>query len=171
MPSTDWPSPLTPRLPHVDQILCQSHGLRVPRDGDGPVQVSRGVSVLAVGDPDHGSGELSAMVVMKYCGVEIEPHLISATLEPPLPIMQPISSLGTVISWVCCWAAWFRAWPVSRARAGTERVSDLEAFYIPSPLTPPSTLPVSHPRQEDVKNSILPPFLKLLGTYWVLSWL
>ena len=42
-------------LPHVDQILSQSHGLAVPADGDGPVQVSRGVSVLAVGDSDHGS--------------------------------------------------------------------------------------------------------------------
>ena len=50
-------------LPHVDQILGQSHGLRVPRDGDGSVKVGGGVSVLAVGDPDHGSGELSAMIV------------------------------------------------------------------------------------------------------------
>ena len=50
-------------LPHVDQILGQSHGLRVPRDGDGSVQVGGGVSVLAVGDPDHRSGELSAMIV------------------------------------------------------------------------------------------------------------
>ena len=49
-------------LPHVDQILGQSHGLRVARDGDGPVQVGGGVPVLAVGDPDHGSGELSAIM-------------------------------------------------------------------------------------------------------------
>ena len=49
-------------LPHVDQILGQSHGLRVPRDGNGPVQVGGGVAVLAVGDPDHGPGELSAMI-------------------------------------------------------------------------------------------------------------
>ena len=49
------------------------------------------------------------------------PHLISATLEPPLPMMQPMSSLGTVISWVC-WALGLRVWPapVSRARAATE---------------------------------------------------
>ena len=45
-------------LPHVDQILSQSHGLAVPADGDGPVQVSGGVPVLAVGDPDHGSAYL-----------------------------------------------------------------------------------------------------------------
>ena len=45
-------------LPHVDQILGQSHGLAVPCDGDGPVQVGGGVSVLAVGDADHGSAYL-----------------------------------------------------------------------------------------------------------------
>ena len=45
-------------LPHVDQILGQSHGLAVPADGDGPVQVGGGVPVLAVGDPDHGSAYL-----------------------------------------------------------------------------------------------------------------
>ena len=45
-------------LPHVDQILGQSNGLRVARDGDGPVQVGGGVPVLAVGDPDHGSAYL-----------------------------------------------------------------------------------------------------------------
>ena len=45
-------------LPHVDQILGQSHGLAVPADGDGPVQVGGGVAVLAVGDPDHGSAYL-----------------------------------------------------------------------------------------------------------------
>ena len=43
-------------------------------------------------------------------------HLISATLEPPLPIMHPISSLGTVISCVCCWAG-LRACPDRRAKA------------------------------------------------------
>ena len=45
-------------LPHVDEILGQSHGLAVPCDGDGPVQVGGGVSVLAVGDADHGSAYL-----------------------------------------------------------------------------------------------------------------
>ena len=48
-------------LPHVDQILGQSHGLRVARDGDGPVQVGGGVPVLAVGDPDHGAAYLPRM--------------------------------------------------------------------------------------------------------------
>ena len=48
-------------LPHVDQILGQSHGLAVPADGDGPVQVGGGVPVLAVGDPDHGAAYLPRM--------------------------------------------------------------------------------------------------------------
>ena len=51
-----WRRPLN--LPHVDQILGQSHGLAVPADGDRPVQVGGGVAVLAVGDPDHGSANL-----------------------------------------------------------------------------------------------------------------
>ena len=46
-------------LPHVDQILGQSHGLAVPADGDGPVQVGGGVAVLAVGDADHRAADLS----------------------------------------------------------------------------------------------------------------
>ena len=58
-----WRRPLN--LPHVDQILGQSHGLRVARDGDGPVQVGGGVPVLAVGDPDHGSGELSSIMGLR----------------------------------------------------------------------------------------------------------
>ena len=41
--------------PHVDEVLGQGDALAVPADGDGPVQVSRGVSVLAIGDSDHGS--------------------------------------------------------------------------------------------------------------------
>jgi len=45
-----------------------------------------------------------------------ESCLISATLEPPLPMMQPMSSLGTVISWVC-WVFGDRAWPDNIARA------------------------------------------------------
>ena len=50
----------------------------------------------------------------------VVPHLISATLEPPLPMMQPMSSLGTVISWLCC-PLGLRVWPapVSSARAAT----------------------------------------------------
>ena len=51
-------SDCTVDLPHVDQILGQSHGLAVPADGDGPVEVGGGVPVLAVGDPDHGSAYL-----------------------------------------------------------------------------------------------------------------
>ena len=47
------------------------------------------------------------------------PYLISATFEPPFPMMHPISSFGTVISWVCCWAG-FRACPVKSARAETK---------------------------------------------------
>ena len=108
-------------LPHVDEILGQSHGLAVPCDGDGPVQVGGGVSVLAVGDADHGSGELSAeTIIISNTVLEFSLHLISATLDPPLPMMQPMSSLGTVISWVCCWAAWLLAWPVNKARAREE---------------------------------------------------
>ena len=108
-------------LPHVDEILGQSHGLAVPCDGDGPVQVGGGVSVLAVGDADHGSGELSAqIIIISNTVLEFSLHLISATLDPPLPMMQPMSSLGTVISWVCCWAAWLLAWPVNKARAREE---------------------------------------------------
>ena len=45
-------------LPHVDQILGQGHGLAVPGDGDRPVQVGGSVSVLAVGDADHGPADL-----------------------------------------------------------------------------------------------------------------
>ena len=52
--------------------------------------------------------------------MSVVPHLISATLEPPLPMMQPMSSLGTVISWLCC-PLGLRVWPapVSSARAAT----------------------------------------------------
>merc|ERR1712055_635221 len=42
--------------------------------------------------------------------------LISATLDPPFPMMQPMSSLGTVISWVC-WLFADRFCPLSMARA------------------------------------------------------
>ena len=47
-------------LPHVDEILGQGDTLRVATDGDGPVQVGGGISVLTVGDSDHCPGELSA---------------------------------------------------------------------------------------------------------------
>lgn len=50
-------------------------------------------------------------------------HLISATLEPPFPMMQPMSSLGTVISWVCWVLGDLGAWPPNRARAETGKVS------------------------------------------------
>ena len=56
-------------LPHVDQILGQSHGLAVPADGDGPVQVGGGVAVLAVGDADHGARQLPA--VTQFYGIHI----------------------------------------------------------------------------------------------------
>ena len=60
--------------------------------------------------------EISTLGTNNMIFCMISTHLISATLDPPLPMMQPISSLGTVISWVCCWAG-FLFWPVSRARA------------------------------------------------------
>ena len=48
-------------------------------------------------------------------------YLISAILDPPFPIIHPMSSLGTVISCVCC-EDWGRFWcPVSAARAGKGR--------------------------------------------------
>ena len=42
-------------------------------------------------------------------------------MEPPLPMMQPMSSLGTVISWVW-WGAGGLTCPVSRARAAGLRM-------------------------------------------------
>jgi hypothetical protein len=45
-------------------------------------------------------------------------YLISAIFDPPFPMMQPISSLGTVISWVCCALAGGRfCGPAKAARA------------------------------------------------------
>lgn len=45
---------------------------------------------------------------LKYYRCTIS-HLISAILEPPFPMMQPMSSFGTVISCVC-WVGWGRFW-------------------------------------------------------------
>ena len=56
--------------PHVDQVLCESDRLGVPRHGDGAVHAAphgpdaaaarRGrVAVLAVGDSDHCAAELA----------------------------------------------------------------------------------------------------------------
>ena len=80
---------------------------------------------------------------------ELSAYLISAILEPPLPMMQPMSSLGTVISWVCwlvCGRLW---WPeaASAARAGNEvRVlfPDLQTEFFRSAATDlaPSTIPI-----------------------------
>ena len=56
--------------PHVDQVLCESDRLGVPRHGDGavhaaphraeaaPARRGRRVAVVAVGDADHGSAYL-----------------------------------------------------------------------------------------------------------------
>ena len=46
-------------IPHVDEILGQGDTLRVATDGDGPVKVGGGISVLTVGDSDHCSTNLS----------------------------------------------------------------------------------------------------------------
>ena len=46
-------------IPHVDEILGQGDTLRVATDGDGPVQVGGGISVLTVGDSDHCPTNLS----------------------------------------------------------------------------------------------------------------
>ena len=46
-------------LPHVDEILGEGDGLAVPGDANGPVQVGRGVSILAVRNPDHRPRQLS----------------------------------------------------------------------------------------------------------------
>ena len=46
-------------LPHVDQVLSQSDRLRVAGNGDRAIRVAAGLAVLAVGNPDHGSAELS----------------------------------------------------------------------------------------------------------------
>merc|ERR1719361_1285255 len=56
-----------------------------------------------------------------------ESCLISATFDPPLPMMQPISSLGTVISWVC-WLLAERPWPLSMASAAGLRRLEARGF-------------------------------------------
>lgn len=45
-------------LPHVDQILRQGHRIWISGDGDSSVGVSA-VPFLAVGDADHGTGDLA----------------------------------------------------------------------------------------------------------------
>ena len=72
---THWEPFYTFRSPHVDQVLCESDRLGVPRHGDGAVHAHthaaqpaaaapaarRGrVAVLAVGDADHGAAQLAA---------------------------------------------------------------------------------------------------------------
>ena len=67
---THWETFYTFRSPHVDQVLCESDRLGVPRHGDGAVHAAphgthaaaarRGrVAVLAVGDSDHCAAELA----------------------------------------------------------------------------------------------------------------
>lgn len=44
--------------PHVDEILCQRHGVRIAGYGDRAVCCST-LSLLAVTDSDHGAGDLT----------------------------------------------------------------------------------------------------------------
>lgn len=44
--------------PHVDEILCQRHGVRVPGYGDRAIRCSA-FPLLAVADSDHGAGDLT----------------------------------------------------------------------------------------------------------------
>ena len=147
MPSTDWPSPLTPT-----PTSCWSDTGPEPRTPRCPWWWWSGPGWR--GRPGPRSWRSWSWLRRVVCnnGCEVWGgggfglHLISATFDPPLPMMQPMSSLGTVISWVCCWAAWFRAWPVRRARAETDMVR-FRNFLQTQPshvVTPPS----SHPPPE-----------------------
>ena len=54
--------------PHVDEILSEGDGLAVSTDGDCPVQIGRGVPVLAVRDTDHRSTDLpDAEKLLQIC--------------------------------------------------------------------------------------------------------
>lgn len=44
--------------PHIDEILCQRHGVRVPGYGDRAVRCSA-LPLLTVADSDHGAGDLT----------------------------------------------------------------------------------------------------------------
>lgn len=44
--------------PHVDEILCQRHSVRIPGYGDRAVCCST-LSLLAITDSDHGAGDLT----------------------------------------------------------------------------------------------------------------
>lgn len=44
--------------PHIDEILCQRHGVRVPGYGDRAVRCSA-LPLLAIADSDHGAGDLT----------------------------------------------------------------------------------------------------------------
>lgn len=44
--------------PHIDEILCQRYGVRVPGYGDRAVRCSA-LPLLAVADSDHGAGDLT----------------------------------------------------------------------------------------------------------------
>ena len=57
-------------------------------------------------------------------------HLISAILVPPLPMMQPMSSLGTVISWV--WAPPCGGPPLPAAPPPCWRVGWVERSWLPA---------------------------------------
>lgn len=55
-------------LPHVDQVLRQSDGFCVSGNGDCAIRVAAGLAILAVGNTDHGSAELSEikMGILKF---------------------------------------------------------------------------------------------------------
>lgn len=58
------PSKFLEDLPHVDQVLCEGHRLRVARDSDGAVHVSARFAILTVRDSNHGPAELSVIKIL-----------------------------------------------------------------------------------------------------------
>lgn len=44
--------------PHIDEILCQCHGVRIPGYGDRAVR-RPALTLLAIADSNHGSGDLT----------------------------------------------------------------------------------------------------------------